>query len=88
MFAMARARAKRVSLKAPRRIRKKRGALRMGTLSKKRASKKSFKRSYKRYAGGVDETNYLLRSPANARRLLNSIKAANAGHLQEHELAE
>jgi hypothetical protein len=77
---MAKAKPKRISLKAPKRIRKKRMAVRVGALSKKHRSSKRSR--------GTEETNYLLRSPANARRLLESIKAANAGKLQEHELAE
>ena len=32
------------------------------------------------------ETSYLLRSPANARRLLSSLEAARAGQVTEHEL--
>jgi antitoxin YefM len=34
------------------------------------------------------ETLHLLRSPANAARLLRSVRAAEAGKLEEHELAE
>ncbi len=37
---------------------------------------------------GMEETLHLLRSPANAKRLLESIAEANAGKLQEHELYE
>jgi antitoxin YefM len=37
---------------------------------------------------GWTETVHLLRSPANARRLLASIVAANAGELEEHGLIE
>jgi antitoxin YefM len=37
---------------------------------------------------GWMETVHLLRSPANARRLLESIAAANAGKLDEHDLIE
>jgi antitoxin YefM len=37
---------------------------------------------------GWMETIHLLRSPANARRLLQSIVAANAGELDEHDLIE
>jgi antitoxin YefM len=37
---------------------------------------------------GWMETVHLLRSPANARRLLESIVAANAGKLDEHDLIE
>lgn len=37
---------------------------------------------------GWMETVHLLRSPANARRLLQSIAAANAGELQAHDLVE
>ena len=37
---------------------------------------------------GWTETVHLLRSPANARRLLQSIAAANAGKLKAHDLAE
>ena len=37
---------------------------------------------------GWMETVHLLRSPANARRLLESIVAANAGKLDEHDLVE
>ena len=37
---------------------------------------------------GWMETVHLLRSPANARRLLESILAANAGKLDEHDLIE
>ena len=37
---------------------------------------------------GWMETLHLLRSPANARRLLQSIVAANAGKLDEHDLIE
>jgi antitoxin YefM len=32
------------------------------------------------------ETAYLLRSPKNARRLLNAIESARAGDVAEHEL--
>ncbi|MGC0367690.1 antitoxin YefM [Rhodococcus sp. 27YEA15] len=34
------------------------------------------------------ETAYLLSSPANARRLLDSIEAVRGGHYQERELLE
>ncbi len=37
---------------------------------------------------GWMETIHLLRSPANARRLLQSVAAANAGKLDERELIE
>ncbi len=37
---------------------------------------------------GMEETLHLLRSPANAKRLLESIAEADAGMLQEHELYE
>jgi len=37
---------------------------------------------------GWIETVHLLRSPANARRLLQSIAAANAGKLAEHDMIE
>jgi antitoxin YefM len=37
---------------------------------------------------GWMETVHLLRSPANARRLLEAIVAANAGKLDEHDLIE
>jgi len=37
---------------------------------------------------GWMETVHLLRSPANARRLLESIVAANAGKLHEHDLID
>ena len=37
---------------------------------------------------GMLETLHLLRSPANAERLMRSIAAADAGHLEEHRLAE
>ena len=37
---------------------------------------------------GWIETVHLLRSPANARRLLASIKSANAGKLRERHLIE
>jgi antitoxin YefM len=37
---------------------------------------------------GWMETVHLLRSPANARRLLESTAAANAGKLDEHDLIE
>jgi antitoxin YefM len=37
---------------------------------------------------GMMETLHLLRSPANAARLLRSIEEANAGLLVEHELAD
>lgn len=32
------------------------------------------------------ETSYLLRSPENARRLLNALEQARAGEVTEHEL--
>ncbi len=35
---------------------------------------------------GWRETAYLLRTPANAARLLRSIQAADAGHTEAHEL--
>lgn len=38
--------------------------------------------------GGWTETVHLLRSPANARRLLASIAAANAGKLKQRGLIE
>jgi antitoxin YefM len=37
---------------------------------------------------GLRETLHLLSSPANARRLLDSIADADAGKLTEHELIE
>jgi antitoxin YefM len=37
---------------------------------------------------GLQETLHLLRSPANAKRLLRSIAEANAGRLVEHELLD
>jgi len=36
----------------------------------------------------LDETNYLLRSPANAERLLRGVADADAGRLAEHDLTE
>jgi antitoxin YefM len=36
----------------------------------------------------LEETAYLLRVPANAKRLLESLQQARAGELSEHELAE
>jgi antitoxin YefM len=36
----------------------------------------------------LDETSYLLRSPANAERLRRGIADANAGRLIEHDLKE
>ena len=35
----------------------------------------------------LQETAYLLRSPANARRLLESLEQARAGKVEEHGLA-
>ncbi|MEI9985682.1 MAG: type II toxin-antitoxin system Phd/YefM family antitoxin [Aliidongia sp.] len=37
---------------------------------------------------GIMETLHLLRSPANAERLLRSIKSADAGQLTEREIIE
>jgi antitoxin YefM len=37
---------------------------------------------------GLKETLHLLRDPANAERLLRSIKEAEAGQLVEHDIAE
>jgi antitoxin YefM len=37
---------------------------------------------------GLMETVHLLRSPANAARLLESIRQADAGEAAEHDLAE
>ena len=37
---------------------------------------------------GMMETLHLLRSPANAERLLRSIKSADAGQLTERDVAE
>jgi antitoxin YefM len=37
---------------------------------------------------GLMETLHLLRSPANAARLLRSIEAADAGKLTEHDIIE
>ena len=36
----------------------------------------------------LEETAYLLRSPGNARRLMDAIDSLEAGHGQEHVLAE
>jgi antitoxin YefM len=36
----------------------------------------------------LEETLHLLRDPANAERLLRSIKEAEAGKLAEHEIDE
>jgi len=36
----------------------------------------------------LEETAYLLRVPANARRLLESLQQAQSGDRHEHELAE
>ncbi|MBA4861079.1 type II toxin-antitoxin system prevent-host-death family antitoxin [Streptomyces sp. PSKA54] len=36
----------------------------------------------------LQETAYLLRSPANARRLLDSIAEAESGSVEHHELLE
>jgi antitoxin YefM len=36
----------------------------------------------------IDETLHLLRSPANAERLMRSIADADAGRLAEHDLSE
>jgi antitoxin YefM len=36
----------------------------------------------------LEETAYLLRSPANARRLLAAVQQLSAGQGQERELAE
>ena len=35
---------------------------------------------------GWQETVHLLRSPANARRLLRSVRSAEAGHVEDREL--
>jgi antitoxin YefM len=37
---------------------------------------------------GMSETLHLLRSPANAERLIRSIESADARRLTEHELIE
>jgi antitoxin YefM len=37
---------------------------------------------------GLMETVHLLRSPANAARLLDSLRQADAGELSEHDVAE
>ncbi len=37
---------------------------------------------------GMQETLHLLRSPANARRLLRSVRSADAGKVVEHSLVE
>lgn len=34
----------------------------------------------------IEETNYLLRSPANAKRLLEAVRGLEAGGGEEHEL--
>ncbi|MEO8694327.1 MAG: type II toxin-antitoxin system prevent-host-death family antitoxin [Acidimicrobiales bacterium] len=34
----------------------------------------------------LEETAYLLRSPANVRRLLESLDQAGRGHVEEHQL--
>jgi antitoxin YefM len=36
----------------------------------------------------LDETHYLLRSPANAERLLRGVADADAGRLAKHDLIE
>jgi antitoxin YefM len=43
--------------------------------------------SYEEYRG-IEETLYLLRSPTNAERLMESIADANAGRLEQHDLIE
>jgi antitoxin YefM len=43
--------------------------------------------SYEEYRG-IEETLYLLRSPANAERLLQSIAELNAGNYVQHDLIE
>ncbi len=51
--------------------------------------KPALKRVHKRaHASGVDETAFLLRSPANARELLAAIAEADAGKFEEHELID
>lgn len=37
---------------------------------------------------GMMETLHLLRSPANAERLLRSVRSAEAGHVAAHEVIE
>ncbi|WCG83537.1 YoeB-YefM toxin-antitoxin system antitoxin YefM [Pectobacterium colocasium] len=36
----------------------------------------------------LEETAYLLRSPANAKRLMNSIESLKAGHGEERDIIE
>ena len=36
----------------------------------------------------VQETNYLLRNPVNARRLMQSLDRARRGEVEEHELTD
>ena len=43
---------------------------------------------FRRHLAGLMETLHLLRSPANAKHLLSSIKDADAGKLTEHDLIE
>lgn len=40
------------------------------------------------YYASLQETAYLMRSPANARRLFDALERVNAGDVTEHELIE
>jgi antitoxin YefM len=43
---------------------------------------------YESLQESLQETAYLLRAPANARRLLEAIRQASEGEREEHPLAE
>ena len=42
----------------------------------------------KSHYDSIMETLYLLRSPANAKRLMESVAAVEAGEIEEHQLIE
>jgi hypothetical protein len=67
---------KRISQKTSKRMRKRRMSWR----------RSSTLRKYRANSDGLAETNYLLRSPANAKELLAAIADADAGKFEEHEL--